>query len=48
MTGKGQFALWSFVHGYAQLIVAGRFKKDNVKGLSILDLLPTIRHESED
>ena len=48
MTGKGQVALWSFVHGYAQLIVAGRFKKDNMKGLSILDILPTIRHESED
>ena len=46
MTGKGQIALWSFVHGYAQLIIAGRLKKDNMKGLSILDILPTIRHES--
>ena len=41
--GKGQVALWSFVHGYAQLAIAGRFKKDNMKGLSILDVLPTIR-----
>ena len=46
MTGKGQVALWSFVHGYAQLIIAGRLKKDNMKGLSILDILPTIRPES--
>jgi len=46
MTGRGQVALWSFVHGYAQLIVAGRFKKENMKGLSILDILPPIRHES--
>ena len=42
-TGKGQVALWSFVHGYAQLITAQRFKKDNMKGLSILDVLPTLR-----
>ena len=41
-TGKGQVALWSFVHGYAQLITAQRFKKDNMQGLSILDVLPTI------
>lgn len=47
MTGKGQVALWSFVHGYAQLIVAGRLKKENMKGLSILDILPTIQHELE-
>ena len=46
INGKGQAALWSFVHGYAQLIVAGRFKKENMKGLSILDILPPIRDES--
>ena len=44
--GKGQVALWSLVHGYAQLVTAGRFKKDNMKGLSILDILPTIGDES--
>lgn len=44
--GKGQVALWSLVHGYAQLVTAGRFKKDNMKGLSILDILPTIGHKS--
>ena len=38
--GKAQVALWSFVHGYAQLLTAGRFQKDNMKGLSILDILP--------
>jgi hypothetical protein len=31
------------VHGYAQLVTAGRFKKENMKGLSILDILPAIR-----
>ena len=40
--GKGQVALWSLVHGYAQLVTAGRFKKENMKGLSILDIIPTI------
>lgn len=44
--GKGQVALWSFVHGYAQLVTAGRFKKDNMKGLSILDVLPAIGRDS--
>jgi AcrR family transcriptional regulator len=44
--GKGQVALWSLVHGYAQLVTAGRFKKENMKGLSILDILPAIRPES--
>lgn len=42
MNGKGQVALWSLVHGYAQLVTAERFKKDNMKGLSILDILPMI------
>ena len=44
--GKGQVALWSLVHGYAQLVTAGRFKKDNMKGLSILDIFPTIGGKS--
>ncbi len=38
--GKGQIALWSLVHGYAQLVTAGRFKKENMQGWSILDILP--------
>ena len=42
MNGKGQIALWSLVHGYAQLLTSGRFKKDNMQGLSILDVLPAI------
>lgn len=46
-SGKGQVALWSFVHGYAQLLTAGRFKKDNMQGLSILDVLPTITPEQK-
>lgn len=40
--GKGQIALWSLVHGYAQLLTSGRFKKDNMQGLSILDVLPAL------
>lgn len=44
--GKGQVALWSLVHGYAQLVTTGRFKKENMKGLSILDILPTIGSQS--
>ncbi len=44
--GKGQVALWSLVHGYAQLVTAGRFKKNNMKGLSILDVLPAIGDKS--
>ena len=47
-TGKGQVALWSFVYGYAQLINAQRLKKDNMQGLSILDILPAIRPESDE
>ena len=45
--GKGQIALWSLVHGYAQLLTAGRFKKDNMQGLSILDIIPNIPKEDE-
>ncbi len=45
--GKGQVALWSLVHGYAQLMTAGRFKKDNMKNLSILDILPPIASDTK-
>ena len=45
--GKGQVAIWSLVHGYAQLVTAERFKKDNMKGLSILDILPTIQQDGQ-
>ncbi|MDA7423903.1 TetR/AcrR family transcriptional regulator [Thalassococcus lentus] len=48
MNGKGQVALWSLVHGYAQLVTAGRFKKDNMKGLSILDILPALGVDQND
>ncbi len=44
--GKGQVALWSLVLGYAQLATAGQLKKENMRNLSILDILLTIRHES--
>ena len=40
VNGKSQVALWSFVHGYAQLVTARRFKKEHMQGLSIMDILP--------
>ena len=45
--GKGQVAIWSLVHDYAQLVTAGHFKKDNMKGLSILDILPIIQQDDQ-
>ena len=44
---KRQVAIWSLIHGYAQLVTAGRFKKDNMKGLSILDILPIIEQVNQ-
>ena len=40
VSGKSQVALWSFVHGYAQLVTARRFKKEQMQGLSVMDILP--------
>ncbi len=37
---RAQMFIWSAVHGYAQLSIAGRFKKDEMKRLTILDILP--------
>ena len=42
VNGKSQVALWSLVHGYAQLVTAGRFKKTNMQNLSILDIFPSV------
>ncbi len=39
---KGQMYLWSFVHGYAQLLTANRFKKDDMQGLDVLDIFPDL------
>ncbi|MEH6646241.1 hypothetical protein [Sulfitobacter sp.] len=44
--GKGQVALWSLVLGYPQLATAGQLKKEDMRDLSILDILLTIRQES--
>jgi len=43
--GKGQVALWSLVLGYAQLASAMQLKKEEMRDLSTLDTLLTIRHE---
>jgi AcrR family transcriptional regulator len=37
---RARMFIWSAVHGYAQLCIAGRFKKDEMKRLTILDILP--------
>lgn len=40
ITAKQQMFLWSLVHGYAHLLTANRFKKDDMLGVSILDIIP--------
>jgi len=42
-TTRAQMFIWSAVHGYAQLCIAGRFKKDEMKRLTILDILPHLK-----
>jgi AcrR family transcriptional regulator len=37
---KAQMFVWSLIHGYAQLATANRFKKADMQGLDILDILP--------
>ena len=39
---KQQMFVWSLVHGYAQLLTANRFKKDDMLRMSILDILPDL------
>lgn len=39
---KQQMFLWSLVHGYAQLLTADRFKKDDMLEASILDIIPEL------
>jgi AcrR family transcriptional regulator len=43
---KQQMFLWSLVHGYAQLLTANRFKKDDMLEASILDIIPELQTES--
>ena len=40
---RAQMFIWSAVHGYAQLCIARRFKKDEMKRLTILDILPQMK-----
>lgn len=42
-TTRAQMFIWSAVHGYAQLCIVGRFKKDEMKRLTILDILPQMK-----
>lgn len=39
---RQQMFVWSLVHGYAQLLTANRFKKDDMQGMSILDIIPDL------
>ncbi|MCH2094070.1 MAG: TetR/AcrR family transcriptional regulator [Rhodobacteraceae bacterium] len=39
---KQQMFAWSLVHGYAQLLTANRFKKDDMLGSSIIDIIPDL------
>ena len=39
---KQQMFVWSLVHGYAQLLTASRFKKEDMQGVSILDVIPDL------
>lgn len=40
---RAQMFLWSAVHGYAQLSIAGRFKGDDMHRLTIFDILPELQ-----
>jgi AcrR family transcriptional regulator len=42
---RAQMMLWSLVHGYAQLAVSGRFDKDSMRHLGILDVLPDFQYK---
>lgn len=37
---RAQMMLWSLVHGFAQLSVSGKFDKDSMRGLGILEVMP--------
>jgi hypothetical protein len=40
---KQQLFAWSLVHGYAQLLTANRFKKDDKPSMNILDIIPDLQ-----
>lgn len=44
---RAQIMFWSFVHGFAQLSLAGRLGKDSMKGFSVLDILPALPYREE-
>ena len=37
---RAQMMLWSLVHGFAQLSVSGKFDKESMRHLGILDVMP--------
>lgn len=43
VAARQQMFFWSLVHGYSQLLTANRFKKESMRGESILDILPDLR-----
>ncbi|MEM5473554.1 TetR/AcrR family transcriptional regulator [Hoeflea sp. AS60] len=43
---RAQMMLWSLVHGFAQLSVSGKFDKDMMRKLDILDVMPDFQYRS--
>ncbi len=43
---RAQMMLWSLVHGFAQLSVSGKFDKDMMRKLGILDVMPDFQYRS--
>jgi len=41
---RAQMMFWSFVQGFAQLSLSGKFSKDAMKDLTILDVVPDFRY----
>jgi AcrR family transcriptional regulator len=43
---RAQMMLWSLVHGFAQLSVSGKFDKESMRKLGILDVMPDFQYRS--
>jgi hypothetical protein len=37
---RAQMMFWSIIHGYVQLSLAGKFSKDSMKNLGIMEIMP--------
>lgn len=43
---RAQMMLWSLVHGFAQLSVSGKFDKESMRKLGILDVMPDFQYRN--